>query len=436
MKKAKVVVVVALLLLFSVHVSAQIVPESERERGSGRGGATLDSALGLYSRGDYEAAASELFRVAPQGNPEAQYYLGYMMQNGLGTSKDPFGAVSWFRKAAGQDHLPSMTLLGQAYSTGRGVTRNDKEAVKWYTRAAQMGDAAAQNALGTMVRDGRGYKKNDALAIQWFAQAAGQGYAAAQSNLGAMYYLGRGVKANPAEAIKWYTAAAQQRDLRALSALGAIYRTGDGAEKNPVVALQYYKAAADADYLPAMVALGEMFEHGEGDATKGPPDAALWYARAAKKGSAIAQTRLGAFYETGVGLPQDVKAAQEWYAKAADGKRPHLPAIMALAKLYQSGKLGAPDYREAFNYYLRCAEAGEPVCERETGLLYRDGKGIAKNLVQAYAWLARAAETFPESEMKADTVVQRINVSNMLTEEQQAQARNMALNWRPRPLTP
>lgn len=42
----------------------------------------------------------ELLRAARQGIPEAQYVVGYVMENGLGVDADKGVAEEWFSKSA------------------------------------------------------------------------------------------------------------------------------------------------------------------------------------------------------------------------------------------------------------------------------------------------------------------------------------------------
>ena len=91
---------------------------------------------------------------------------------------------------------------------------------------------------------------------------------------------------------------------------------------------------------------------------KDPSDAAILYARAAKKGNVEAQERLGYYEENGIGLPQDIKDAIVWYTKAADESH-YIPAIMALAHLYEKDgkreKLCRADIKKAIDLYRKCA---------------------------------------------------------------------------------
>ena len=45
--------------------------------------------------------------------------------------------------------------------------------------------------------------------------------------------------------------------------------------------------------------------------------AAEWWLRAAERGDAITQLRLGEAYEAGRGVPLDLERAREWYGRAA-----------------------------------------------------------------------------------------------------------------------
>ena len=46
--------------------------------------------------------------------------------------------------------------------------------------------------------------------------------------------------------------------------------------------------------------------------------AAVWYRKAADRGNALAEDRLGTLYAEGHGVPQDKSQAKQWYQKAAD----------------------------------------------------------------------------------------------------------------------
>jgi hypothetical protein len=50
------------------------------------------------------------------------------------------------------------------------------------------------------------------------------------------------------------------------------------------------------------------------------------------------------------------------------------------------------DYTAAISYFTPLAEAGNAEAEHNLAMLYRDGKGVKKNLATSAAWFRRAAE--------------------------------------------
>ena len=67
-------------------------------------------------------------------------------------------------------------------------------------------------------------------------------------------------------------------------------------------------------------------------------------------------------------------------------------AQLAVASIYERGAFGMPaNHAEAFKWYSRAAEAGQPEAELSVGRFYLEGKGIAPNLVEGNRWLERAS---------------------------------------------
>jgi TPR repeat protein len=53
-----------------------------------------------YAHQHYDLALPQLLWAAQMGNPNAQYAVGYMYYNGLGTPQDDILAYHWFKKSA------------------------------------------------------------------------------------------------------------------------------------------------------------------------------------------------------------------------------------------------------------------------------------------------------------------------------------------------
>ena len=88
-----------------------------------------------YERGDYSLAAELIRPYAEQGDPEAQFKLGRMFQEGQGVSKDYAEAVKWYRLSAASGQPFAQNNLGVMYKNGWGVTQDYVEAYFWFSLA-------------------------------------------------------------------------------------------------------------------------------------------------------------------------------------------------------------------------------------------------------------------------------------------------------------
>ncbi|MET0394773.1 MAG: tetratricopeptide repeat protein, partial [Chitinophagaceae bacterium] len=119
--------------------------------------------------------------------------------------------------------------------------------------------------------------------------------------------------------------------------------------------------------------------------------------QAAKNGYPEAMYSLGFVYVNGLGGKKDETVAREWLNKAGAAG---VPAAYTL--------LGTMDEKtnpaRALTYYQRAADQGEPVAMYNLALLYRDGRGVAKNDFQFNTWLNLSAlrQYQPAKQLQAD----------------------------------
>ena len=100
-----------------------------------------------YLKGDYQAAYDEWLPLAELGDPEAQYNLGVMYDQGASVDQDLGTAARWYRKAAEQGFKDAQINLGMMYYRGEGVSRDATEAARWLQPAADKGDEEATALL-------------------------------------------------------------------------------------------------------------------------------------------------------------------------------------------------------------------------------------------------------------------------------------------------
>lgn len=171
---------------------------------------------------------------------EDLYLRAKNYQNGTGGfNKDMKKALSLYMQAANQGHAKSMTDVGWMNENGFGTSRNYHVALEWYQKAADKGESMAMNNLGWMYTNGTAVEQNYKKAIHYYKKAIALGESLSMTNLGWMYETGKGVATNYYEAFKYYKQAADAGDLQGLHNTGWMYAAGRGTKQN-------YKKGAEA----------------------------------------------------------------------------------------------------------------------------------------------------------------------------------------------
>jgi uncharacterized protein len=144
---------------------------------------------------------NELNKIASNGNPEAQYYLGMLYNNGNGTNKDKVKAFEWFQKSSsGGDPLGSYKVGCYYSGQGEGIVVPDyNKALEYKLIAAEAGYVRAQCDVALIYY----HNKDMVNAISWWEKAASQGYPDAFYALFSVYYEGKGISKNLVKAFQY-----------------------------------------------------------------------------------------------------------------------------------------------------------------------------------------------------------------------------------------
>ena len=186
--------------------------------------ADMEKADQAYDKGDYSKAFNEWNTEAWKGNMLAQYYLGNLYEDGLGTDRNLELAAYWYRSAARKGLDLAQFRLGWLYLTGQGVRKDYIESARWFQLSADQGHEVALYHLGQQYEFGYGVPKDFAKALQLYRQSGNSGFRGAQFTLGIKYDTGNGVAVDKEEAVKWYTMAADQGIAAAQYNLGLVYK--------------------------------------------------------------------------------------------------------------------------------------------------------------------------------------------------------------------
>jgi TPR repeat protein len=403
------------------------------------------------SEEDRRSALAALAQLANAGSPEAAFRIGRYFHIESG-HRDYAQALYYYNIAIQKGHAWAMSNVGLLYEEGLGVRIDRAMAHKYFEQAAAQGNEfgyynlARQEFAGELaapnVNDGLAllakcaqlnkplclyneaalyltgefgipvdYPKGLALA----AQAADLGERAASWGMAKLYLMGKdGVRSDIAKGLSVLRTLSDQGYGLATASLGDLYADpklrsefftldfgdNDGVPDAVEAAIpqdlskaeHYWLSATQQGYCRAFASLASAYDRGAGvpvDYSK----AALYVANAVKcdPNEPLFLFKLGDRMEQAKGIPRDCLRARDLFYKSAS--LGYFQAGANLGYLYDKG-CGSilRDDRRAFQIYLACAKAGDPMCQNNVGAMLKHGRGVGDpDYVRAYAWLIIAA---------------------------------------------
>jgi len=116
----------------------------------------LGSGIAAFESRHFSVAAGLLSPLADAGNPQAQYRMAIMAQNGLGMHENHSLAFKYMKAAAEAGLDIAQHGLGFMYMEGECTEKDSAQAVHWFTKSAEQGLAGSQTTLAMMYEEGRG----------------------------------------------------------------------------------------------------------------------------------------------------------------------------------------------------------------------------------------------------------------------------------------
>lgn len=150
---------------------------------------------------------------AVAGDLAAQSELAFKYARGDGVEPDFPNAMRWAEPAASDGNADAQYLLGWVLQEG--VKPNLARAAHLYAEAANGGNVMAMHNFAIALLTGSGVKKDSVMASHWFERAANLGYRDSEFDLALLYERGEGVAQNPLLALRWYEKAASSGDAEA-----------------------------------------------------------------------------------------------------------------------------------------------------------------------------------------------------------------------------
>lgn len=104
-------------------------------------------------------------------------------------------------------------------------------------------------------------------------------------------------------------------------------------------------------------------------------------------------------------------------------------AALLLGIMMEEGKGVAANPQRAAELYARAADAGMPQAQHRLALQYYQGKGVAKDSLQAMMWLHIASSTYKDGPQKQRAIADRNNLQATLSRRDRETAMFMAREW-------
>lgn len=339
--------------------------------------------LAVLKRQQGKVFLPDLEKAAGSGLSRAGLTLAdYFMARDTSTPAQLQQARSFYEQYAKQGLQSAQLKLGYLYEQGLGTTKDYKQALAWYTAAAEQQEGMAQYLLGRLYQYGWiGNAPDYALAKQWYAKVKAR-YAPAAVAYG---FIDEIENDDYGHAFNEYQQAADLGDPIAQFDLALIYEKGKNQAVDIEKAKELYKQASQNDVVKAMVSLSNIYIL-ENSISKALP----WLKLALSKGDPDASYQMGWLAEKGL-IPQaSMEEAIKYYQTAAAQGQAN--AILALARIYKSGSSVKQDLKKSANYYAQLAQQNYPEAQYQLAKFCLSNTIKLCNADEAKLWLAKAEQ--------------------------------------------
>ncbi len=264
----------------------------------------------------YQEAYKGFLAIEQQMADDKLYYrLGSMNMHGVGTPKDLLKAKEYYKKAIALDNVDALYGLGKLYLDESFPEHDAAKAVILLKKAATQDHTYAQYTLGKLLFQGEVTEKNIPEALQWLNKAAEAGNAYAQYFLGKALLYSEDIPHDVARGIQLLEEAAAQGNIYAHYTLGKVFADGEAAPQDIARAISHLEEAAKHGFSPAQYKLAKLLL-----AENRIEEAVKWLEEAIRDDNQYAQYLLGKMLLFGQNIEKDVERGMALLqASAAQG---------------------------------------------------------------------------------------------------------------------
>ncbi len=307
------------------------------------------------------------------------------------------------KRAAAAGYPPAQLFLGVMHLKGdNGFEKNEKQGRDLILKAGRGDDPQVWVDVGRMYRAGIVFVRDLPEALKYFRRAAAEDNAEAHYELGCMYRDGFGLPRNMHEARSHFLASLMGDSMLGRFEYGKML-TQSADKKEVSMGLAYVEDAAEAGMPEAMALLRDFYLNKGLKATGEEREKGVYYGHAAVAvASAIMyQSHLpyppkGVLLHTALAFVIVSNAADSYDFDKPD---PRTYVFNAAGHCWEGGVARQADIEKAVAYYEKGARLKEPYALMSLSRLYREGRGVKKDVMKA-AQLQRQGDEIIEQRLK------------------------------------
>lgn len=335
-----------------------------------------------------------LEKAAETGYVPAMHNLGVIYETAWLGEQDITSASEWYQKAMAADFGPSFFNLGLMYSLHPSEQGGYTDAVELFKAAMEHGVQEAKRELARMYYFGLGVSQDLARARALYEEAGNAGDRIAAASAAHMYETGMGAEANLDRAGLLYRKAAEQGDGYSQYNVGRIYLAYPKLGHTAKEGVEWLEKAAISGQNVARQDLARLYYRGASDVPADPARALYWTEQLAAGDNDDPEMALaaGVMYKQGMGTDVDLTKAFYWFKKAA--AKGSAQAQYKLGELYEKGLGTQKNKEKAIESYRQAAEQNFPEAKLALGLLLYENASAqdVKQMDEAYLWVSKAAD--------------------------------------------
>ena len=220
---------------------------------------------------------------------------------------------------------------------------------------------------------------------------------------------------------------AMRGDAAAQYNLGIMYDKGEEVPHDSKKAFYWYKKAAEQGVAEAQYNVAVMYGRGVEGVLHDLEQEAYRYKKAPELGIAKAQYDFDVMYGRGDdGVPKDSNQAEHWNKKAAE-QIDNLAQSRIAEGYHERFQMYGNRYyyNNAVDWYEKAAEQGNCSAQYTLGEMYREGKGVPRDYVMAYAWFNTIASS-DWSSFKLRAEKSRDEIGEMMSQDQIEEAKKLS----------